>query len=223
MRFVVCKILLISIWRQQSLEAQSSGLADRDTNDGLASPDTSELNWVKQTLDGLDGEIVPLGPRARFFEAPPEEDSPDDASTEYATDALAGDASKAIIGNEQEYSINSMPAASSWEEEEDLAYDQDDHAAHGAYVDSLESRSRKDSHADYDSSASRSHGLGNDAGEGTNGNDILPAAGWGRLRGRMVMTEDKKRVSGIGEETYEDGSRYICQTVHYSSIQLFAY
>ena len=150
---------------------------------------------------------MPLGPRARFFEAPPEEDSPGDASTEYTTDAFAEDANKASIGNGQGPSINTIPAASSWEEEEDLAYDQDEHAVHDAYVDSFETRSRMDSHVDYDSSASSSHGLGNYAGEGTSGNGILPSAGWGRLRGRMVMTEDKKRVSGIGEETYEDGSR----------------
>jgi len=199
------------------LGAPNVGLEDQrldggGATDGLASSDTvtSNIEWVEQTLDGLDGEIVPLGPRTRFFEAPPEDATLDDDSTEDTMHASAeGDSSAPL--SYQRGSSSTMAPPAEWEEE-DLAYDLDERERYDAKEDAFGYRYGRDSHVDYGSSSNDqgSDYVSDSSGttdEGANGNGILPAAGWGRLRGRLVMTEDKKRVSGIGEETYEDGSR----------------
>jgi hypothetical protein len=99
---------------------------------------------------------------------------------------------------------------SAWEGE-DLAYDQDeDNAGHATDARTHGLVTSGDS-LDGDFPGVDVPGdVGGDArsGDGFGNEGVLPAAGWGQLRGRVVVVgDDGKRLSGVGEEVYEDGSR----------------
>jgi hypothetical protein len=219
---LLAKAVLFLAWGQWPAGAQRAGLTVRhiegedDENPGLS--DRAGGGWMEQALDSQSDEIVPLGPRVRFAMPPPTLTSPDEAWAERTAQALAAEATEAAAPGAQAPTQRSpsgdagvAPTPRSAWEGEDLAYDQDeDNAGHATDARTHGLVTSGDS-LDGDFPGVDAPGdVGGDArsGDGFGNEGVLPAAGWGQLRGRVVVVgDDGKRLSGVGEEVYEDGSR----------------